>query len=113
MYPSYGRTGDDSLTVYFTIRTSESYVYSDSLSRSTRQTICPMLANGQWLEHCTKLDPFSSKLKQASLMYMSGYYHPSLSILSTPAGLAMFTLCFCYGDRIFGNQYQVFQASQR
>ena len=63
------------------------------------EEIWPLLASDKWNELCAQSDSFSSKLKQASLMYSLGFYHSSLDILSTLAGLTRFTLCRCYLDR--------------
>ena len=63
------------------------------------EDIWPLLASDKWNELCAQSDSFSSKLKQASLMYSLGFYHSSLDILSTLAGLTRFTSCGCYHDR--------------
>ena len=64
------------------------------------EEIWPLLASDKWNELCAQSDSFSSKLKQASLMYSLGFYHSSLDILSTLAGLDRFTDCRCYDDRL-------------
>ena len=64
------------------------------------EEIWPLLASDKWNELCAQSDSFSSKLKQASLMYSLGFYHSSLDILSTLAGLTRFTVCRCYHDRV-------------
>ena len=64
------------------------------------EEIWPLLASDKWNELCAQSDSFSLKLKQASLMYSLGFYHSSLDILSTLAGLTRFTLCVCNPDRV-------------
>ena len=63
------------------------------------EEIWPLLASDKWNELCAQSDSFSSKLKQASLMYSLGFYYSSLDILLTLAGLTRFTDCRCYEDR--------------
>ena len=65
-----------------------------------RGEIWPLLGSGSSSELCTQSDSFSSKRKHASLTYMLGYHHSSLKILAPLFGLARFTLCRCYTDRI-------------
>ena len=64
------------------------------------EEIWPLLASDKWNELCAQSDSFSSKLKQASLMYSLGFYHSSLDILLTLAGLTRFTFCVCNPDRV-------------
>ena len=51
---------------------------------------------GHWLSKCPS---FSSRLKQASMLYMMGYYQTSLDVLSSLTGLVRYTVCECYLDK--------------
>ena len=58
-----------------------------------------ILTSIRWKEMCLSSDSFSSRLKQASLLYMMGYYQTSPDVLSTLTGLVRYTYCKCYHDK--------------
>ena len=60
-----------------------------------KEQIWPYLASDKWQHVCSQYNTFSAKLKQASFMFMQGYYHPSLEILYSICNLKRYTLCLC------------------
>ena len=58
-----------------------------------------LLASKRWRELRLSSDPFSSRLKQAALLHMLGYYKTSLDVLSSLTGLVRYTLCSHYTDQ--------------
>ena len=58
-------------------------------------TIWRYLASRCWDEKGVVSDAFTAKLKQATLMYMCGYYQPSIDVLRTLDGRVGFVVCEC------------------
>ena len=77
---------------------SNSFAYAVDQNKPARD-IWRLLTSIRWKEMCLSSDSFSSKLKQASMLYMMGYYQTSLDVLSTLTGLVRFTVCRCYWDK--------------
>ena len=64
----------------------------------TREEICRFLFNDSWHQLNLRSD-ISVKLKQASLMYMFGYYHASLDVLTSIELRGVYSFCTCNGNR--------------
>ena len=77
---------------------SNSVAYAVDQNKPARD-IWRLLTSIRWKEMCLSSDSFSSRLKQASMLYMMGYYQTSLDVLSTLTGLVRFTVCKCYWDK--------------
>ena len=77
---------------------SNSVAYAVDQDKPARD-IWRLLTSIRWKEMCVSSDSFSSKLKQASMLYMMGYYQTSLDVLSTLTGLVRYTGCRCYQDK--------------
>ena len=57
-----------------------------------------LLTSIRWKEIGLSSDSFSSRLKQASMLYMLGDYQTSLNVLSSLTGLVRYSDCKCYLD---------------
>ena len=77
---------------------SNSVAYAVDQNKPARD-IWRLLTSIRWKEMCLSSDSFSSRLKQASMLYMMGYYQTSLDVLSTLTGLVRYTVCGCYWDK--------------
>ena len=66
------------------------------MRRDTRETTWGYLTSDKWQEISPSSDPFTSKLKQASLMTALGYHSTSLNILSTIENKESLNRCECY-----------------
>ena len=77
---------------------SNSVAYAVDQNKPARD-IWRLLTSIRWKEMCLLSDSFSSRLKQASMLYMMGYYQTSLDVLSTLTGFVRFTQCKCYWDK--------------
>ena len=77
---------------------SNSVAYAVDQNKPARD-IWRLLTSRRWKEMCVSSDSFSSKLKQASMLYRRGYYQTSLDVLSTLTGLVRHTVCICYMDK--------------
>ena len=62
-----------------------------------REVIWRLLSSDSWNQLSLRSD-ISVKLKQASLMYMFGYYHASLAVLSTIEICGVYSDCSCYNN---------------
>ena len=58
-----------------------------------------LLTSIRWKEISLSSDSFSSRLKQASMLYMLGDYQTSLNVLSSLTGLVRYSVCKCYEDK--------------
>ena len=58
-----------------------------------------LLTSIRWKEISLLSDSFSSRLKQASMLYMLGDYQTSLNVLSSLTGLVRYSFCACYDDK--------------
>ena len=68
----------------------------------TRETTWGYLTSDKWQEISHSSDPFTSKLKQASLMTALGYHRASLVVLSTIENKKSINGCTCFSElRIF------------
>ena len=79
----------------------EIYLMSNTVALSvmrgdTRETTWGYLTSDKWQETSYSSDPFTSRLKQASLMSALGYHRVSLYVLSTIENKESFTGCGCY-----------------
>ena len=77
---------------------SNSVAYAVDQNKPARD-IWRLLTSIRWKEMCLSSNSFSSRLKQASMLYMMGYYQTSLDVLSTLTGLVRYTVCKCYIDK--------------
>ena len=58
-----------------------------------------LLTSIRWKEISFSSDSFSSRLKQASMLYMLGDYQTSLNVLSSLTGLVRYSYCACSWDK--------------
>ena len=77
---------------------SNSVAYAVDQNKPARD-IWRLLTSIRWKEMCLSSDSFSSRLKQASMLYMMGYYQTSLDVLSSLTGLVRYTVCRCFMDK--------------
>ena len=82
----------------------ELFMMTNSVAFAVKQgkqeeAIWRYLTSAKWREISLLSDSFSSILKQASLLFMFGYYRESLKVLSTLTALVRFTACICYRDK--------------
>ena len=77
---------------------SNSFAYAVDRNKPARD-IWRLLTSIRWKEICLPSDSLSARLKQASMLYMMGYYQTSLDVLSTLTGLVRHTYCRCYIDK--------------
>ena len=79
----------------------EIYLMSNTVALSvkrgdTKETTWGYLTSDKWHEISLSSDPFTSRLKQASLMSALGYHSTSLNILSTIENKESLNGCNCY-----------------
>ena len=77
---------------------SNSVAYAVDQNKPARD-IWHLLTSIRWKEMCMSSDSLSARLKQASMLYMMGYYQTSLDVLSSLTGLVRHTYCRCYLDK--------------
>ena len=77
---------------------SNSVAYAVDQNKPARD-IWRLLTSIRWKEICLSSDSLSARLKQASMLYIMGYYQTSLDVLSSLTGLVRYTGCRCYSDK--------------
>ena len=77
-----------------------SHVVASAVDQNEQNTdIRRLLTSIRWKEISLSSDSFSSRLKQAYMLYMLGDYQTSLNVLSSLTGLVRYTVCQCYWDK--------------
>ena len=86
------------LVSYIEIYLMSNIVALSVMRRDTRETTWGYLTSDKWQEISHSSDPFTSRLKQASLISALGWHRHSLNILSTIENKESYIGCGCHNE---------------